>query len=167
MWTRSVSHWFGSHLSLSSVLNGSVQSKHMDCVSGVGVRSSVYLLRPLTFIDFDFHWLWLSRLWLSSTLTFTTLTFIGLHCLESALDRGTAGVLINTPPNLCFPRAYLVPFLSFISFLCLPTLVVDLSTEVPLPFQWTTLAEEFCKAFPDYAHHMFFSILYSCAFRGW
>lgn len=100
--------------------------------------------------------------WLSSTLT-----FIGLHCLESALDRGTAGVLINTPPNLCFPRVYLVLFLSSISFLCLPTLVVDLSTEVPLPFQWTTLAEEFCKAFPDYAHHMFFSILYSCAFRGW
>lgn len=67
-----MSHWLVSHLlSFSSVLYGSVQSKHMDC--------------------FGYWWPQFN----SSSATLGVLTFIGSHCLESSLDRGTAGVLIN------------------------------------------------------------------------
>lgn len=93
----------------------------------------------------DFHWL----------------IFIGFHGLESALDRGTAGVLINTLHQICVSYVPGGP-----SFPCLPTLVVDLSTEVPLTFKWTTLAEEFCKAFPDYTHHMFLLHSVQLCFQG-
>lgn len=151
MWTRPVSHWLVSHLlSLSSVLYGSVQSKHIDCVSGIGVHSSVHLSRPLVFwlSLTDFHWLSRSG-----------------KCLG---QRNCRGIDQHSPPNLRFLRRVSTggAFLSFISFPCLPTLVVDLSTEVPLTFQWTTLAEEFCKAFPDYTHHMFLLHSVQLCFQG-
>lgn len=64
--------------SLFSVLYGSVQSKHRDCVLGISVHSLV----------------------LSSSVTPGVLTFMDLS-LVSFLDRGTAGLLINTLHQIC------------------------------------------------------------------
>lgn len=64
--------------SLFSVLCGSVQSKHMDCVSGISVHGLV----------------------ISSVVTPGVLTFMDLS-LVSFFDGGTAGLLINTLHQIC------------------------------------------------------------------